>query len=118
MTVDSMPHLDFSAAISAGATSIRTKCNAQAVSNPISYVSPAVSISNFFLFLTFAITSLHSTAVEPPFFAKIRRLNCQEPRLGGDSTKNMSKFALNMAKFGRSDSTTVAICFLPGVTTA
>ena len=87
MTVDSTPCLHFSAAISAGAMSIRAKCNAQAASNPLSYVSPAHSISNSFLFLTFAITSLHSAAVEPPFFAKIRRLNCQEPRLGGDSTK-------------------------------
>jgi hypothetical protein len=118
MTVDSKPNLDSSIAISAPESSIRAKCNAQTASNPLSYVSSAYSISNFFLFLIFAITSLHSTAVEPPFFAKIRRLNCQEPRLGGDSTKNMSKFALNMAKFGRSDSTTVAICFLPGVTTA
>jgi hypothetical protein len=114
MTVDSMPHLDFSAAISAGATSIRTKCNAQAVSNPISYVSPAVSISNFFLFLTFAITSLHSTVAEPPFFAKIRRFAWPEPPLDGGSTENMSKFALNMAKSGRGDSTKVAVCFSAG----
>jgi hypothetical protein len=107
MIVDSRPYLGFSAAISAGATSIRTKCNARVLSNPISYVSPAYSIFNSFLFLTFAITSLHFTAAEPPFFAKIRRFAWPEPPLDGDSTENMSKFALAMAKFGRGDSTTV-----------
>jgi hypothetical protein len=114
MTVDSVPYLDFSAAISAGAVSICAKCNTQAASNPISYVSPAHSISNSFLFLTFTIISLHSTAAEPPFFAKIRRFAWPEPPLDGGSTENMSKFALKMAKFGRGGSTTVAVCFSVG----
>jgi hypothetical protein len=115
MTVDSTPCLHFSAAISAGAMSIRAKCNAQAASNPLSYVSPAHSISNSFLFLTFAITTLHSIAAEPPFFARIRRLAWPEAPLDGGSTENLSKFALNMAKFGRGDSTTVAVCLSAGV---
>ena len=111
-----MPCLECSGAISAGETSIRTKCNAQTASNPLSYVSPAHSISNFFLFLTFAITSLHAIAPKPPFLVKIRRFGWPEPRLDGGSTKNMSGFVLNMAKFGRGGSTMVAICFLAGVT--
>jgi len=77
MTVDSMPCLECSGAISAGEASIRAKCNAQTASNPLSYVSPAHSISNFFLFLTFAITSLHAIAPKPPFLVKIRRLAAQ-----------------------------------------
>jgi hypothetical protein len=76
------------------------KCNALAARNAISVAMPTNSISNSFLFLIFSITSLHSVAAEPAVFAKIRRLSRSEPRLAGDSTKNMSKFGLNLAQFG------------------
>src|SRR5690242_13361998 len=76
------------------------KCNALAIENAISVVIPTHSTFNFFLFLTFPIISLHSASAGPAFFAKIRRLGGSEPRLAGDSTKNMSKFDLSLAQFG------------------
>jgi hypothetical protein len=77
-----------------------TKCNGLAAKNVISVIIPTYSIFHCFLCPTFAIISLHSRTAEPPFFAKIQWSGRSEPRLAGDSTKNMSKFGLNLAQFG------------------
>ena len=76
------------------------KCNALAAKNGISVILLTYSIFNSFLFLTFAIISLHPIAVEPAFFARIRRSGRREPRFDANSTKKMGKFGLNMGKFG------------------
>src|SRR5690349_471778 len=77
-----------------------TKCNALAVRNVISVGISPHGIFNSFLFLTFSIISLHSASAQSAVFAKIQRLGRSEPRLEGDSTKNMSQFGLNLAQFG------------------
>jgi hypothetical protein len=96
---DSQPYLSSSVAVSGSELCMSTKCNALAVETPISAAIPTYSMSIFFLFLSFSIISLHSTAAEPAFFAKIRRLGDSEPRLDRNSTKNMVEFGLNLAKF-------------------
>jgi hypothetical protein len=74
IVADLRPYLSSSVAVFGSELCMSTKCNALAVKTPISAAIPTYSMSIFFLFLSFSIISLHSTAAEPPFFAKIRRV--------------------------------------------
>jgi hypothetical protein len=71
---DLRPYLSSYAVVFRPELCMSTKCNALAVKSLISAAIPAYSMSIFFLFISFSITSLHSTAAEPAFFAKIRRV--------------------------------------------